>query len=256
MRVRQFTVCSVRYAGQRCLLALFVLAWLCCIMQPIEAYLRPELPSDSNSLELGALSPLDGGGAMIGLLGGFRPVLANLICLEMYRAWEQRDREELERLIPYVTRLNPHSESIWLQVARYLAYDVAHWSIEAEGGPSVVSSEEQAMMHQQQALAALALLDSALNYHPQSVKLHMEYAQIYLNRLGDYATASEWLYRASQLPQAPDYIARIYADTRVEMGQMTEALNFLKTYSEQRYAEAQPRWIGKRISILKEQLGR
>lgn len=197
------------------------------------------------------------GGAVLALLGGFRTVLANLLWLEIYHAWEQRDRLRLERLIPSVMHLSPDNEYFWVHAAGMLAYDVPHWRVEVAGGPLAVNAAVQNRLHRVQAEAALSLLESGLQLQPTSLKLHLEAAHICVNKLKDSERAARWYYKASQLPDAPDYVGRMYADQLVQLGRLGEALDFLDDLA-QRLLQSDPHQqlslVMRRIKMIQEQL--
>src|SRR6266536_959897 len=76
-------------------------------------------------------------------------------------------------------------------------------------------------------MLALRHLDAAAQVHPQSVDLWIERANIQLNALKDYAAAAESYRRAWEMPRAPYYVARLYAEVLRRAGRKTDALAWL-----------------------------
>lgn len=209
----------------RIVLLLLLLGWL---LAPLERSARRALPAGSATPELAQLEDALGQGLVVGVLGGFRTILADFTWIRLNTAWEQRQAPELAALIRLVTTLDPDSVYFWVNSARMLAYDVPHWRIRAAGGPLVVPAAEQRRIAEEQAQQGFALLAQARQYHPDEPKLYLEVAQIYLNRLQDDAQAAEWFLRAAQFPDAPYYAARIYAELLRRQGKQQQAYVFLR----------------------------
>lgn len=212
----------------KCALVVLLLLLLGRLLAPVERSARTALRVESSVPELSQLEDALGQGLVVGVLGGFRTILADFTWIRLNTAWEQRQAPELAALIRLVTTLDPDSVYFWINSARMLAYDVPHWRIREAGGPLVVPAAEQRRIALEQAQQGFALLAQARMYHPDEPKLYLEVAQIYLNRLQDDAQAAEWFLRATQFPDAPYYAARIYAELLRRQGQERQAYDFLK----------------------------
>lgn len=169
-----------------------------------------------------------GQGVVVGILGGFRTILADFMWIKLNMSWETRDRVQLDALMRMVTTLDPRPEYFWVNGARMIAYDVPVWRVREAGGYEALSEARVQAINQEQADQALSFLERARGFHPESHKLVLEIAQIYLNRLKDDAQAAEWFYRATQLPDAPYYAARLYAELLRKQGKLEEAYAYLK----------------------------
>lgn len=240
---------------------LFVVGWVCAILcyllEPLESRLRADSNMDDSRPTVDSVVESSREGAVLALLGGFRTLFANLLWLEIYQAWEQRDRQRLERLIPPVIDLCPENEYFRVHAAGMLAYDVPHWRIEAAGGPSNVNPDLQNRMHRVQAEAALSLLERGLQWQPTSLKLHLEAAYICINKLSDYERAASWFYQASQLSDAPDYVSRMYADQLIHLGHLEAAINFLEQLAERLLLADPQQQLGlvlRRIEVLRKKV--
>ncbi len=171
-----------------------------------------------------------GQGFIIGTLGGFRTILADFAWLQLYNVWVQKKRAELSALIRLVTTLDPRPEFFWINASRMLAYDVSAWRIKDEGGYFLLPKARQEAINSEQSEQAFALLHRALEFHPDSPYLHLEIGQIYMNCLKDDGRAAEWFLKASELPNAPYFAARIYAELLRCQGRLREAYNYLKQH--------------------------
>ncbi|MEM7790795.1 MAG: tetratricopeptide repeat protein [Verrucomicrobiota bacterium] len=207
---------------------LCVLLMVGILTRPIEAPAWQEVKSAQPEMNLDAIEESLGQGLVIGILGGFRTLLANLFWIQANVVWEQHDRVELDAMIRLVTTLDPRPEFFWLNSARMVAYDVPTWRIREEGGFDLVPEARQQAIDLEQAEQAFALLRTALEYHPENPRIYLDFAQIYLNRLKDNENAAKWYLKASNFPDAPFYAARIYAELLKRMGRDEKAYAFLR----------------------------
>ena len=207
---------------------LLLLLGLALVMRPVEQRAHVAFSAAQSDLPLSQIEGALGPGIILAVLGGFRTILADFSWIRLNAAWEQKAHGELDALIRLVTTLEPDSVYFWINSARMLAYDVPHWRIDAAGGSSVLSATQQREIFEEQAQHAFELLARARQFHPLESKLHLEVAQIYLIRLQDHAAAGEWFLKASELPAAPYYAARRYADLLQLQGLNQQAYLFLK----------------------------
>ena len=207
------------------LLALLLLGLL---TRPVEAPAWQVVKSGQPEMNLEAVEGSLGQGLVIGVLGGFRAILADFLWIQTNTIWERRDRVKLDAMVRLVTTLDPRPEFFWINGSRMTAYDVPSWRIREEGGPTVVPEARKEVIDQQQAEQAFELIDTALEFHPDNPRLYLEKGQIYLNRLNDYAKAAEWFLQASEKPGAPYFAARIYAELLRRQGKDLKAYAYLK----------------------------
>lgn len=196
----------------------------------LDAIVHPvwrELRSRQPELRLESTAAATGQGITLALLGGFRALVADAAWLQMYSHWEQRDPAATGTLLRLVTTVDPRPVYFWLNGARILAYDVSAWRIEAAGGYDAVPAEVQHRIVREQAQMGLAHLAAGRVFHPASVDLWVEQANIELNRLGDLAAAAASYRRAWELPRAPHYVARLHAEVLRRAGRKAEALDWL-----------------------------
>ncbi len=207
-------------------LAILVLAgWLA---RPLEVPAWETIRARQVSMQLEGIEASLGQGFAIGVLGGFRTIVADFLWLRLNAHWEERESAKVAALIQMVTTLDPTPEFFWIHSARILAYDMPNWRIRDEGGYDVVPESRWEVIDAEQAQMAFDLLEQALLYHPDNPKIPLEIGQIYLNRLDSPGDAAPWFLRASKLPGAPFYAARIYAELLRKTGRSAKAYAYLK----------------------------
>ncbi|MEC7273973.1 MAG: hypothetical protein VX372_03780 [Verrucomicrobiota bacterium] len=207
---------------------LLLLILLGLLARPIEVPAWKVVKAGQPEMNLEALEDSLGQGVVIGVLGGFRAILADFLWIQTNAIWERKDRAKLDSMIRLVTTLDPRPDFFWINGSRMIAYDVPNWRIREEGGHSEVSEERQQAITLEQSLQAFDFIDQALDFHPNNAMLYLEKAQIYLNRLKDDANAAKWFLHASQQDDAPYYAARIHAELLRKQGLNVEAYDFLK----------------------------
>ncbi len=212
----------------RLILVFCALALVGLCLRPIEGPAWRDVKVGQPELKLDQVENALGQGLIIGVLGGFRAIVADFLWIRTNTIWEREDRVKLDTMIRLVQAIDPRPKFFWLNGARMTAYDVPNWRIMEEGGHDVVSDSRKREIELDQSAQAFVMLDSAMSFHPDNPVFHLERAQIYMNRLKDDAAAAKWFLSGSRLPDAPSYAARIYAELLKKQGMDSEAYAFLK----------------------------
>lgn len=210
------------------LVTLGILILLGILTRPLEAPAWERVQAGQPELNLAGIEDALGQGLVVGMLGGFRAIMADFLWIRANTIWERRDRAKLDPMVRLVTTLDPRPDFFWINSARMIAYDVPNWRIREEGGYDDVPEWRQEEIDLEQARQAFTHISRALDFHPDNPKLYLEIGQIYLNRLDDAAQAAPWFLQASKLPGAPRFAARIYAELLRRQGKNAEAYDFLK----------------------------
>ena len=190
---------------------------------PLWAALRAEQPA----LRLGSAGAAAGQGVTLGLLGGFRAIVADFTWLRLHVIWEQRDLAATDTLLRLVTTIDPRPLYFWVNGARIIAFDMTAWRIAEAGGHEVLPAVQRDRLGAEQARLAIRLLEEAMTFHPGNAALWIERANIELNRLRDSAAAAESYRKAWEQPGAPTYAARLHAELLRRLGRKAEALVWL-----------------------------
>ena len=210
-----------------------VLAGTGLVVRRMEAPAWEWVRARQPALKLDSLQGALGQGLTVGLLGGFRAIAADFFWIQTNSVWEDRDLPATQTFIKLVTAIDPRPLFFWLNGSRMIAYDMPNWRIVDLGGYNAVPQAKQRLIDEEQATIALNYLNEAFNYHPDAALLHVEVANVYLNRLKDKARAAEAYRRAALRPDGPFYAGRIYAELLRKLGRTQEAYDWLKqTYTK------------------------
>jgi hypothetical protein len=215
----------------RCLRIALVIAVLVVTgwaIRPFEDPAWQVVRAQQPAMKLDSLQGALGQGVTVGLLGGFRAIVADFFWIKTNSVWSDNDLPTTQKLIKLVTVIDPRPLYFWQNGARMIAYDMPNWRIVAGGGYEVVSKEEQRHIDEEQSTVAINYLTEGFGYHPNSALLHIEIANVYLNRLKDMDAAAKAYFKAAQQPDAPYYVARIYGELLRRQGRNAEAYAWLK----------------------------
>jgi tetratricopeptide (TPR) repeat protein len=210
------------------LLVVTVLAVTGAAIRPFEDPAWQFVRAKQPALKLDSLQGALGQGVTVGLLGGFRAIVADFFWIKTNSVWEDNDLPATQTFIKLVTAIDPRPLYFWQNGARMIAYDMPNWRIVKEGGYDAVPQARQRHIDEEQSEVALKYLREAFGHHPNSALLHIEIANVYLNRLKDNVSAAEAYRKAAALPSAPYYAARIYAELLRRQGRHQEAYAWLK----------------------------
>ena len=209
-------------------LVVVALALTGAAVRPFEEPAWQFVKSKQPALKLDSLQGALGQGVTVGLLGGFRAIVADFFWIKTNAVWEDNDLPKTQTFIKLVTAIDPRPLYFWQNGSRMIAYDMPNWRITEEGGYDVVPQARQQKIDEQQSAVALNYLNEAFGHHPDAPLLHVEIANVYLNRLKDTASAAEAYRRAALQPDAPYYAGRIYAELLRRLGRNAEAYAWLK----------------------------
>ncbi len=197
-------------------------------LRPIEGPAWEKMTAEQPELRLESLKDALGQGVTVGLLGGFRAIVADLFWIRTNSVWETNNLPATQTSIKLVTAIDPRPRYFWLNGSRMIAYDMPNWRIDKAGGYDVVSEAVKRRFDEEQSAVGIKYLENALDFHPDDPLLVLEIGNIHLNRLKDVETASGYYLRASKMPDAPHYAARIYAELLRRLNRNAEAHAFLK----------------------------
>lgn len=205
-----------------------ILAVTGALVRPFEEPAWQFVRSKQPALKLDSLQGALGQGVTVGLLGGFRAIVADFFWIKTNAVWEDNNLPATQTFIKLVTAIDPRPIYFWQNGSRMIAYDMPNWRIVEEGGYDAVPQARQRKIDEEQSAIALKYLNEAFGHHPNAALLHIEIANVYLNRLKDNASAAEAYRLAAQQPNAPYFAARIYAELLRRMGRNAEAYAWLK----------------------------
>jgi tetratricopeptide (TPR) repeat protein len=197
-------------------------------LRPLEAPAWAVIRAGQPALRLESLKDALGQGVTVGLLGGFRAIVADLFWIRTNSIWESNDLPGTQTSIKLVTAIDPRPLYFWLNGSRMIAYDMPNWRIDKAGGYDAVPEAVKRRFDEEQSAVAIRYLQNALEFHPGDPLLILEIANVHLNRLKDVETAAKFYLQATRHPDAPFYAARIHAELLRKLGRNAEAYAFLK----------------------------
>jgi hypothetical protein len=167
-----------------------------------------------------------GQGMVLGVLGGFRSIMADFSWISAFYSWETQNPKmaaQTEALVYLTVLLDPRSTYFWSNGSRMIGLDIPSWY--ARGGRTVTPEQKAEIEGERQ--RAQQLLDRGLTFHPQSWNLHRDKAMMYQYNMHNLPAAAEQYRLAAEGPGAPYYLARIYAETLRQLGRYREAYDYL-----------------------------
>ncbi len=195
--------------------------------RPLEAPAWEAVRARQPALRLESIKDALGQGVTVGLLGGFRAIVADFFWIRTNYVWEQYDLPATQTSIKLVTAIDPRPTYFWLNGSRMIAYDMPNWRIDKAGGYDKVPESVKLRFDQEQSAVAIRYLNEAFGFHPEDPMIRLEIGNIHLNRLKDTKTASIHYAKAAEHPDAPFYAARIYAELLRKMNRNAEAHDYL-----------------------------
>jgi hypothetical protein len=196
-------------------------------LRPLESPVWAAQVRQQPALEWRSVEGAMGQGLSLGLLGGFRALAADLLWLRANANWERCDIAGTSSALALVAAVDPRPIGFWLNGARMIGYDMPFWRIEAAGGEAAVPASVARHIEEAQARAAIAHLEKAFVHHPDHPLLHIEIANLLLQKLGDLPGAAERYRLAALQPTAPYYAARIHAELLRRLGRERAAYDWL-----------------------------
>jgi tetratricopeptide (TPR) repeat protein len=228
-------------------LALLVTGFL---MEPVQRPAWEALREKEPALDLASLEGALGQGITVGLLGGFRAVLANFMWLRVNAHWEDYDLPGTQTMINFVTTVDPRPTFFWLNGARMIAYDMAVWRVREIDRDDNVPRAVKERLDDEQGMIAIRYLERGLNFHPDHPLLFIEIANIYQRKRLDVEQAAEYYRRASLTENTPTFAPRIYAELLRRLDRKEEAYEWLSNL----YLKLDPENMTQRPEVVLERI--
>lgn len=215
---------------KRAVVVVLLLAVAGAALGPLEKRAWMQVRALQPELRLGELEGALGQGVVLGLLGGFRAIVADFVWLEAHSAWEEHDPARVEGLLDMTTSVDPRPLFFWQNKVRMLALDMPMWELRRRGGFQGMPEAARREMFTFYAHRGLAAADEGLQFHPDEPELIEYKAMIYNTRLSDKAKAAEFYRKAAAIPGSRVYFARAAAALLDEVGRTQEAYDYLNAY--------------------------
>jgi len=148
-------------------------------------------------------------GLTIGILAGFRNIVADFVWLQVTVAWEKYEWFKMDALINLVTSLEPRSILFWDNGGWQLAWNVSIFVKE----DVIHQPNELRRLHDARfwIYRGLDVYRRGIENNPESWILRAHTALLYQQRLSDFREAAVYYQQAADMPGAPVFYERFPA---------------------------------------------
>jgi hypothetical protein len=148
-------------------------------------------------------------GLTVGILAGFRNIVADFVWLEVTAAWEKYEWFKMDSLINAATSLEPRCILFWDNGGWQLAWNVSIFVKD----DVIHQPNELRRLHDARFWIerGLEIYRRGIENNPTSYRLWQSMGELYQNRLGDFYNAAYCYGQASRLPDAPIFLERMPA---------------------------------------------
>jgi len=166
-----------------------------------------------------------GQGMAIGLLAGFRGLVADSLWIQNHGFFERREWLRMYRNMQLVTTLQPQSVTFWDVSQWHLAWNIAY---AVRTDPANHSRAAGIKREQEWLERAVTFLEDGLRNIPNRYDLYFAMGWLCWQKLDDPCRAADWFQRASTFPDAPSYVGRMYPRTLERCGRAKDAYEYWK----------------------------
>jgi hypothetical protein len=191
-----------------------------------------------------------GQSAFIAVLGGFRSVIADLLFIDAYSAWERTDWTYLLLRLRQATELQPRAILFWEMAGWHMAWNAGTAALEDD---SKSPAARRRLQHDYLELGKDFLV-RGIAHNPQKPQLYEALARLYRDKFHDHARAAENFEKASRLPDHASYDERFSAyELSYCEGREREAYDRLRTLYQRGEKERLPRLLNQ-LRAMEERL--
>jgi hypothetical protein len=191
-----------------------------------------------------------GQSAFIAVLGGFRSVIADLLFIDAYSAWERTDWTYLLLRLRQATELQPRAILFWEMAGWHMAWNAGTAALEDD---SKSPAARRRLQHDYLELGEDFLV-RGIAHNPEKPELYEALARLYRDKFHDHARAAENFEKASRLPGHHSYDERFSAyELAACEGREGEAYSRLRALYQRGEKERLPRLINQ-LRAMEERL--
>ncbi len=144
----------------------------------------------------------------VAAFSGFRALIADVLFIQAYSAWERTDWTRLYLLMRQATALQPHNLLFWDTAAWHLAWNASAAALHAPG-PATPAARRKTQ--REYIDLGREFLERGLQHNPHSPLLLEALARLYREKYGNHERAAEFYQKAAAEPGAPSYVHRFAA---------------------------------------------
>lgn len=184
-----------------------------------------------------------------GVLGGWRPVVADIAWLRVTTAWESRQWTRLYENLRIATQTQPESILFWDMGAWHLAWNASLGEKNNRFESRIEIRKERELYWIEQ---GRLLLEEGTVYHPDHYKLWLQLGMLHQERRHDNGAAFRCFLKSSELPGAPSYVARMAGYLLEKQGDKERAKEYWRALLERSFRPSDRQLIEKRLLKLEK----
>lgn len=161
-----------------------------------------------------------GQGMMIGLLAGFRGVVADFLWIQSHSDWEKKQWFQQYNKMQMVTLLQPQSVLFWDAGAWHMAWNIGYAERTDTNNATLAQGIKRELVWHERARQFLL---RGLENLPNRYELYFKLGWLYDQKFKNPCLAAEQYAKAASFTDAPAYIARMHCRKLAECGKYSEA---------------------------------
>jgi hypothetical protein len=187
----------------------------------------------------------------VAALSGFRSLVADALFIQAHVAWERTEWGRVLLLFRQVTTLQPRALLFWDMAAWHMAWNASTAAMNNPAQPRLALRIKAAREYFQ---LGKDFLERGIKNNPDRPELYEALARLYRDKYGDHEHASEFFFKAANLPNAHTYARRFAAYELAQCpGREREAYNELRALYDAGEQERLPTLI-RRLKELETKL--
>ncbi len=194
-----------------------------------------------------------GQGMMIGVLAGFRGVVADFIWILGHGDWESRQWFQQYNKMQVATMLQPESVLFWDVGAWHMAWNIGYAERTDTSNYTLAQGiKRERVWHER----ARQFLMRGIQNNPSRYNLYFKLGWLYEQKFNDPCLAAEQYGLAARFADAPAYVARMHCRGLAECGKLAEAYQCWKSLWFQDHKAVHQNWtiVEREIRLLEKKM--
>ena len=167
-----------------------------------------------------------GQGMAIGLLAGFRGVVADFLWIQSHSHWEKKEWLQQYSDMQVVTTLQPQSVLFWDSGAWHMAWNIGYAErVDTNNYTLAQGIKREMVWHERARQFLLRGIENIPNRH----ELYFKLGWLYDQKFKDPCLAAEQYGIAARFPDVPAYVVRMHCRKLAECGKVVESYECWKS---------------------------
>jgi hypothetical protein len=186
-----------------------------------------------------AMRDVIGQGMAIGLLAGFRSVIADFLWIRGHVHWEKKEWLQQYNNMQVVTMLQPQSILFWDSGAWHMAWNIGYAERTDTNNDTIAQGiKRERIWHER----ARQFLMRGIENIPNRWDLYFKLGWLYDQKFKDPTLAAEQYGLAARFSDAPTYVARMHCRKLAECGKLSESYECWKSIWFQDHGKVPHLW--------------